>query len=453
MNLLHFLVPVANAVSLTDKSSETASQSEEAVTSFLAYVWDRLDNWIAAIVLVIFSVYFAKVIRKLVVNKITEKMGDEHEDVLILVGRATFAGVLAIGVTAGLKVGGIDLTALIAAVGFGIGFALQDIIMNFIAGVLILASRQFTIGDFIEVDGTLGKVKEIQSRATILQAVDGTKIIVPNADLFTNKVTSFTTNPYRRIEIVYGIDYRADISKAMNIMLAVVKSDVKVLKKPVPSVVLDEFGDSSINFKVRFWVESKSKWVQLKSDMHKALKDALEKAGIDMPFNTMNLVFDKDVHKNVISTHPMSSEEMKQFEMERIQEEEEQAKSDAGDPNVQVKQANGAEQTEHLDLETLEEEHKAAEQAKAVAEGKTQDTDSRGNANAATTPAVAGPVTPVVPVTPATPVVPVAAQSIPVTPIVDATAATVVPTPVTVQEPPIPINKGDMAGAEFLNRQ
>jgi len=110
--------------------------------------------------------------------------------------------------------------------------------------------------------------------------------------------------------------------------------------------------------------------------MHKALKDALEKAGIDMPFNTMNLVFDKDVHKNVISTHPMSSEEMKQFEMERIQEEEEQAKSDAGDPNVQVKQANGAEQTEHLDLETLEEEHKAAEQAKAVSSDKGYQFDS-----------------------------------------------------------------------------
>lgn len=429
MNLLRFLIiPLANAASITDKSSETATASGDAVSSFLAYIWNRLDNWIAAIIVVVFSVYFAKMIRKIVLNKVTEKMGDEHEDVLVLVGRATFAGVLAVGVTIGLKVGGIDLTALIAAVGFGIGFALQDIIMNFIAGVLILASRQFTIGDFIEVDGTLGKVKEIQARATILQAVDGTKIIVPNADLFTNKVTSFTTNPYRRIEIVYGIDYRSDIGKAMNIMLAVVKSDVKVLKKPAPSVVLGEFGDSSINFKIRFWVESRSKWVQLKSDMHRALKDALEKAGIDMPFNTMNLVLDKDIHKNVVSTHPMSAEDMKQFQMERIQDEDEQVKSDATNPNVQVKHVNGTEQTEHIDLETLEEEHRAAEQAKVMIDSKTQTADSSGgNATA--------PV--------ATPVVNATATVIPIAP---------APIPVTIQEPPIPINKGDMPGGEFLSR-
>jgi small-conductance mechanosensitive channel len=441
MNILHLVVPIANAASaLTDKSSETATASSDAVTSFLAYMWDRLDNWIAAIILVVFSVYFAKTIRKLVVNKVTEKMGDEHEDVLVLIGRATYASVLAVGTTIALKIGGIDLTAFMAAIGFGVGFALQDIIMNFIAGVLILASRQFTIGDFIEVNGTLGKVKEIQARATILQAVDGTKIIVPNADLFTNKVTSFTSNPYRRIEIVYSIDYRSDVVKAMNIMLAIVRGNPAILKKPAPSVMLGEFGASSIDFKIRFWVETKSKWFKLKSSIQLELKDALEGAGIEMPFTTYNLVLDKDFHKNVVSTHPMSDADMKQFQMEKIQEEEEQTKSDAKDPNVQVKQPNSAEQTEHLDLESLEEAHKAAEQAKAmIIDSKTQTAERAEGTNATAT-------------TVPTPVVEAPKTEPIVAPTIDATA-TVIPVPVIAQEPPIPINKGDMAGAEFLKRQ
>ncbi|PIS04525.1 hypothetical protein COT83_00185, partial [Candidatus Peregrinibacteria bacterium CG10_big_fil_rev_8_21_14_0_10_44_7] len=325
MSLLRFLVPLAQAASITDKSGETASQSEEAVTSFLSFLWDRLDNWVAAVVVVVFSVYFAKTIKNLVVDRVADKMGDEHEEMLVLVGRSTYAAVLTVGMTVGLKVGGIDLTAVIAAVGFGIGFALQDIIMNFIAGVILLATRQFTIGDFIEVNGTLGKVKEIQARATILQALDGTKIIVPNADLFKNQVTSFTTNPFRRVEIPIGVEYRTDLKKATNVMLAVLHSHAKILKQPAPAVILDEFADSSINFKIRFWVESKSKWIQIKSDIIQMLKSALDQAGINIPFPIRTLVFDRDTESAVIPTYNMTQEEMKQHKIEQIQAQEDQA--------------------------------------------------------------------------------------------------------------------------------
>jgi len=364
MNLLRLLVPIAEAASLTDKSSETAEQSEEAVTSFITYLWDHIDNWIAAVIVVVFSIYFSKMIKKVVVDKVADKMGDEHEEILILVGRATYAAVLAVGLTIGLKVGGIDLTVIIAAVGFGIGFALQDILMNFIAGVIILASRQFAIGDFIEVNGTLGKVKEIQSRATILQALDGTKVIVPNADLFTNQVTSYTTNPFRRIEVPVGVEYRTDLKKATNVMLAVLHAHPRIMKQPAPAVILDEFADSSINFKVRFWVESKDKWINIKSEVIEQVKSALDEAGISIPFPIRTLAFDRDTEAAVVPTYAMTAEEMKQHKMEQIEAQEDQAAKDAANTALQTEYAEGDSHTEHVDLETLEEEHAAAEAEK-----------------------------------------------------------------------------------------
>ncbi|MFH1298255.1 MAG: mechanosensitive ion channel domain-containing protein [Patescibacteria group bacterium] len=351
--MLNFLIPIAKAASLTNKGSETAEQSEAAVTEFISFMWNSLDNWVAAIIVVLFSVYFAKMLKKIVVDRVADKMGDEHEEVLILIGRSTYAAVLGVGLTIGLKIGGIDLTVIIAAVGFGIGFALQDIITNFIAGVILLATRQFAIGDFIEVNGTLGKVKEIQARATILKALDGTKIIVPNADLYTNPVTSYTTNPFRRIEVPVGVEYRTDLKKATNVMLSVLHNHPRVVQHPVPAVVLDEFSDSSINFKVRFWVQSKDRWIEIKSEIIQLLKAALDEAGISIPFPIRTLVFDKDNEKVVIPIHDMTEEELRQHKMEQIQAQQDQDGKDSQNPDIQNQYENG---------DSLQHETQASEQ-------------------------------------------------------------------------------------------
>ncbi len=392
MNLLHFLVPIAEAASLTTKSTETAAQSEEAVTSFLSFLWDRLDNWAAAIIVVVFAFYFAKMVKRLVVDRVADKMGDEHEEVLVLVGRATYVVVLAVGLTIGLKVGGIDLTVIVASVGFGIGFALQDIIMNFFSGVMILAARQFAIGDFIEVNGTLGKVQEIQSRATILQALDGTKIIVPNSDLFTNQVISYTTNPFRRIEIPVGVEYRTDLKKATNVMLGVLHHHAKVLKEPSPAVVLDEFSDSSINFKVRFWVQSKDKWIDIKSEIIEQLKIALDEAGINIPFPIRTLVFDKANEKTVIPTYSMTQEEIKQHKMEQIQAQSDQAQKDAANTHLQAEYARGDSHTEHVDLEDIAESAVSNEQEAAEVDSEQMTVNSEDVATEQTSEVATEPI-------------------------------------------------------------
>jgi small-conductance mechanosensitive channel len=166
--------------------------------------------------------------------------------------------------------------------------------MNFLAGIMILMSRQFTIGDFIKVNGTLGKIIEIKARNTVLQAIDGTRVIVPNADLFNNQVTSMTSNPFRRIEVETAIDYRINMENAIKVCMQAVKKTEGVLLEPKPAVIYTGFGDSNIDMKVRCWVQSRSPWLKIKSNLIKNLMEEYNKYGITMAYNTVNLLNDKE---------------------------------------------------------------------------------------------------------------------------------------------------------------
>ncbi|KKP36617.1 hypothetical protein A2483_03685 [Candidatus Peregrinibacteria bacterium RIFOXYC2_FULL_33_13] len=277
-----FIILQANA--LTSKAAETTKLSGTAVDELVKTLWERIDNWIAAIVVAVLAFAFAKMIRNTVIDRISQHIDEENQDILILAGRATYLGVLAVGITIALKVAGIDITAIIAAIGFGIGFALQDLLMNFISGVMILVSRQFNIGDFIKVGETMGQVQEIQTRCTILKALDGTKVIVPNKDLFVNQVTSFTTNPFRRIEIAVGVDYSTDLKLAVNTAMQTIESGSNILKEPKSVVLIDAFAESSINLILRFWVDSKSNWLGIRSEMIINLKKNFDAVHINIPF-------------------------------------------------------------------------------------------------------------------------------------------------------------------------
>lgn len=273
--------------------------------------------------MIVFACSFlvAKFTKERVLDRVSKKISEDDQEILVLIGRATYVGVLAVGITIALKIAGIDLTAIIAAIGFGLGFAMQDLIMNFIAGIFILVSRHFVIGDFIQINGTIGQVVEIQSRATILKALDGTRVIVPNSQLFTNEVTSFTSNPFRRIEIEVGVEYRTDLAHAQQIIFEALKEHHEVLEEPAPATVLDEFDDSSINFLVRFWVDSRSNWVGTRSQVIHLIKDHFDKAGISIPFPIRTLAFDKDTENTVVPVYEMENVDMEKHKTERGQEE------------------------------------------------------------------------------------------------------------------------------------
>lgn len=325
MILTVMTAPMALAQRLTDQGKSTVTESSSGVTSFFGTLWTKAPGWIAAMIVFACSFVFANMMKDKVVDRVSEKLEEDDKDVLVLIGRATYMGVLAVGITISLKIAGIDLTAIIAAIGFGIGFALQDLMMNFLSGILILVNRQFTIGDFIKINGTIGQVIEIQSRATILKALDGTRVIVPNADLFKNEVISFTSNDTRRIEVAVGVEYRTDLAHASQIMLEALKDNAGVLNDPAPAILLNEFADSSINFLVRFWVNSHSNWLDTKSDVIHSIKRHFDAEGIGIPFPIRTLVFDKDTEDVMIPTYQAASDERQSKQTQRENEETELA--------------------------------------------------------------------------------------------------------------------------------
>lgn len=281
----------ATAGAATNITENTSSE----LANLIELVITRIPLWIAAGIVLLLSFLIAKIIRSVVENKMAEKgIEDEHKEVQLLGGRVTYVIVLTIGATVSLKIAGIDLTTIIAAVGFGIGFALKDLIMNFIAGIMIILGRHFTIGDFIKINGVLGRVMEIQSRVTILRAIDGTKVVVPNADLFSNTVTSYTSNPFRRLEVVTSVDYRGNLENAIRVCMRAVKKTKGILAEPKPAILIGEFGDSNIDIKVRAWVESKSAWLKIKSNLILNLKKAYDDYNIPLAWNVTQLVYDKD---------------------------------------------------------------------------------------------------------------------------------------------------------------
>ncbi len=194
--------------------------------------------------------------------------------------------VMGVVVIAVLSLFGIETTSLIAvfgAAGLAVGLALQGTLSNFAAGVMLLIFRPIRVGDFVEVSGQAGTVKEISIFSTILHTGDNVKIIMPNSQIFGDTIKNFSANPTRRIDLVIGISYGDDIAKAMEIIERVVTGDSRTLADPAPTIAVSELADSSVNLVVRPWCNAPDYWA-LRWDLTRKLKEELEAGGCNIPF-------------------------------------------------------------------------------------------------------------------------------------------------------------------------
>jgi small conductance mechanosensitive channel len=182
---------------------------------------------------------------------------------------------------------GIQMTSFIAvlgAAGLAVGLALQGTLQNFAGGVMILLFKPYEVGHFIEAQGFMGTVKEIQIFNTVLLSPDNRKITIPNSPLSTGSITNFSAMPTRRIDFSFGIGYGDDIDKAKEILLRMAQSDERVLKEDnPPQVMVEALADSSVNLKLRVWVRSENYW-SLFFDITENVKKQFDAAGVSIPF-------------------------------------------------------------------------------------------------------------------------------------------------------------------------
>ncbi len=181
---------------------------------------------------------------------------------------------------------GIEMTSFIAilgAAGLAIGMALSGTLQNFAGGVMILIFKPYTVGDFIEAQGYMGVIKEIQIFNTIITTVDNRRVIIPNGGLSTSSMINYSSESTRRVDFSFGIGYSDDIDKARDIIMAEIAKFSFVLKDPAPFVGVGELADSSVNLTTRVWVNAADYW-----DLHFGLLENVKKAfdanGVSIPF-------------------------------------------------------------------------------------------------------------------------------------------------------------------------
>jgi len=254
-----------------------------------------LPRLVLALAIVAAFLLVAKLVRA-VVRRHARRGGGERTLELAL-GRLAQAAILVIGVLVAVTAAFPTFTPgdLIGALGIGgvaIGFAFKDIFQNFLAGILILITRPFRVGDQIVFKEYEGTVEDILTRATYLKTYDGRRVVIPNGELFTNSVTVNTAFPQRRMQYDVGIGYGDDVERARRIIIEVMQEAEGVAPDPKADVIVVDLAESSVNLRARWWSESRIADVLIAQDkVLGEVKRRLQAAGIDLPYPTRQVLF------------------------------------------------------------------------------------------------------------------------------------------------------------------
>jgi potassium efflux system protein len=182
-----------------------------------------------------------------------------------------------------------------AALGVGIGFGLQEIVANFISGLILLAERPVRVGDLITVGDASGRVERIRIRATTIRDFEQKELLIPNKELITGRLLNWTLSDARtRILIQVGIAYGSDVDRAIEILLELAREDERVLEDPAPGVVFDDFGDNSLILAFRVFVGTLDDRLPVMTDMRRNIHRRFAEAGIVIAFPQRDVHFDAD---------------------------------------------------------------------------------------------------------------------------------------------------------------
>ncbi|MEZ5412830.1 MAG: mechanosensitive ion channel [Opitutaceae bacterium] len=245
------------------------------------------------IVLLLVIVMVERLIRRYVVKRV---LAGTHLDESMRFGIERIIGylIIVVGFYLAIQNTGIDLSSLAVvagAIGVGLGFGLQNIISNFISGIIILAERPIAIGDRVEVGGVAGQVAKISLRSTTVVTNDNISIIVPNSQFISETVTNWSHgDPKVQMRVSVGVAYGSDTDKVKEALLAVAQSHPKVLADPPPAVFFIEFGDSSLNFELGVWTQEMVRSPRrFRSDLNFAIDRKFREMGIEIPFPQRDL--------------------------------------------------------------------------------------------------------------------------------------------------------------------
>jgi small conductance mechanosensitive channel len=267
---------------------------------------DMLINYAIALAMAVLIYWVGSKIAKVISKLIGKLMERRKLDPIIVsfVSSLTYGLLIAFVVIAALSQLGVQTASFIAvigAAGLAVGLALQGSLSNFASGILIIAFRPFKAGDFIEAGGVAGVVESIKLFSTIIRSGDNKEIIIPNSGVVGSAIVNYSTKPTRRIDLVIGVSYDADIRHAKKVLEDVVNSTEKVLENPEPLVAVHTLADSSVNFVVRPWVKTADYW-PVYFELMENIKISLDEEKIGIPYPQMDLHIMKDQPQSLSKT-------------------------------------------------------------------------------------------------------------------------------------------------------
>ena len=247
-----------------------------------------LPALLLAIVIICLTPYLVRPARRLI-RMVVERFTDNFSLQLLAVQAATVGiwvgGILLVCILLFPDLGLGDIIALLGLSSVAVGFAFQDIFKNFLAGILLLLNQPFQVGDQIIVSDYEGTVDDINIRATKIRTYQNENIVIPNSLVFTNPIEVLTDDSKRRTDLVVGLDYNTPLPKAREVLQRATATVTEVLVDPAIEVDITDFGDSSINFVVRYWTQPTQLVIRrTRTQVIMALKAACDRAGYNIPY-------------------------------------------------------------------------------------------------------------------------------------------------------------------------
>ncbi len=265
----------------------------------LAQMLDRFINFlpslIIALIVFVIGLYLAGLFARLVRRAMERRKADP--EVILLISKSTRWAVIVLVTVAALQQVNFNVTAFLTGlgiVGFTVGFALQDVSKNFVAGLLLLIQQPFDVEDAIKVTDFAGTVRAIDLRATEIHTFDGQVVLIPNADVFTNPITNYTRALKRRVEVSLGVAYESDLEEVNQISIKAISSIPGILDDPAPVLHFQAFGPSTVDLTVFYWIDTGQTDPSTAKDIGmQKIKTAFEQANIDMPYPTQRVYLEQ----------------------------------------------------------------------------------------------------------------------------------------------------------------
>ncbi len=279
----------AEPIAIDDAITGGLTQGETWFSSNSSLLIQYGVNIISAVFILFLGNIIAKSIAVSVGKVLTKKQMDKAviEFIHGIVRYSLFVVVL-IAALGRIGVQTASVVAVIGAAGLAVGLALQGSLSNFAAGVLIVAFRPFKSGDYVEVGGVAGCVDAIQIFQTVLVTIDNKIVIIPNSSVIGSPITNYSKLPTRRVDLTISVSYKADLKLVKQVICDALEKDRRILDNPGIDVGVLELGDPGVKFVVRPWCKTEDYW-NVYFDSTQAVKEALDAAGIEIPYPQMDV--------------------------------------------------------------------------------------------------------------------------------------------------------------------